>query len=115
MICNTKTKTCTCSKGYFWRNDLHACVGCAPGWLELQTRKCLLFAIGRTTGLTWYQAQTTCKELLAQPMRINNINEFQAFQHQIEYILNGVNALSATLYFHQGAWVEMNHGKHQSI
>jgi len=109
LICNKETNICTCPKPYFWRDDIRTCVGCAPGWLELETKKCLLFAISHSPGVTWYQAETTCKALIAQPMTINN--NFKALQHKIDYLLNGVNALTATLYFHQGAWVEIDNGK----
>jgi len=112
LKCNTETNTCTCPKPYFWRDDIHACFGCAPGWLELETKKCLLFAISDNPGVTWYQAETTCKALIAQPMMINNIDEFKALQRHINYLLNGDNALTATLYFYQGAWVKINTSKY---
>jgi hypothetical protein len=113
LICNIQTKTCTCPKTYFWHNDIHACFGCAPGWLDLETKKCLLFAVNHSPGVTWYQAETACNELIAQPMIINNINEFKELQRKIDYLITTeVNALSINLYFHQGTWVRINKGKY---
>ncbi|CAF5117129.1 unnamed protein product, partial [Rotaria magnacalcarata] len=34
--------------------------------------------------------------------------EFTALQQQVEYLLNEHDELAATLYFHQGAWVQIN-------
>ncbi len=114
LICDTNTNSCVCSKPYFWREDIQACLGCAPGWLDFQTNKCLLYAISRSPGVTWYQAEIICKDLLAQPMLINSTNEFKDLQRKIEYLLNGDTALAATLYFHQGAWIEINNGTYFS-
>jgi hypothetical protein len=111
-MCNTESNSCTCPESYFWRDDIRACFGCAPGWLELETRKCLLFAIHHPPGVTWYEAQTSCKGLLAQSMIISNTDEFEALQRKIEYLLNGKDALTATLYFHQGAWIQIDNGKY---
>ncbi len=77
----------------------------------METNKCLLFAISHSPGATWYEAQTICKALIAQPMLISSTDEFIALQHKIEYILHGDDALTATLYFHQGAWVQIDNGK----
>jgi hypothetical protein len=112
LLCNTESNSCTCSESYFWRDDIHACFGCAPGWLEFETSKCLLFAISHSPGVTWYEAQTSCKAVLAQSMIISNTDEFKALQRKIEYLLDGDDALAATLYFHQGAWVQIDNGKY---
>jgi hypothetical protein len=44
-------------------------------------------------------------------MMIHTTDEFVALQRKIEYILNGHNALAATVYFHQGAWVQIDKGQ----
>ncbi|CAF3969656.1 unnamed protein product [Rotaria sordida] len=108
LMCNIESHICTCPEPYFWRQDIRACYGCAPGWLKLQTNKCLLYAISHSSGVTWYEAKKTCKSLIAQPLIINNVNEFIALQDQIEYLLNGNDELAASLYFYQGAWVQIN-------
>ncbi|CAF3490181.1 unnamed protein product [Rotaria sordida] len=108
LMCNIESHICTCPEPYFWRQDIRACYGCAPGWLKLQTNKCLLYAISHSSGVTWYEAKKTCKSLIAQPMIISNVNEFIALQDQIEYLLNGNDELAASLYFYQGAWVQIN-------
>ncbi|CAF1591621.1 unnamed protein product [Rotaria sp. Silwood1] len=106
LMCNIESHTCTCPQPYFWHEDIHACYGCAPGWLKLQTNKCLLFAISNSSGVTWYKAKKTCKSLIAQPLMINNIHEFIALQNLIEYLLNGNDELIASLYFYQ-EWSEL--------
>ena len=111
LICNTATRTCICPKPYFWREDIQTCFGCAPGWLDLDTNKCLLYAVNGAAGVTWNRTASICKDLMAQPMIINSTDEFQTLQWQIEDILNGQTALAATLYFAQGAWVNINHGE----
>lgn len=45
---------------------------------------------------------------MAQPMIISNVEEFIALQHQIEEFLYKDNELTAILYFHQGAWIQIN-------
>jgi hypothetical protein len=110
-MCNADSKTCTCPEPYFWRDDIRTCFGCPPGWLELETSRCLLFAISDSPGVTWFEAQTLCTSLIAQPMMIHTTDEFVALQRKIEYILNGHNALAATVYFHQGAWVQIDKGQ----
>ena len=79
--------------------------------MDLETSKCLLYAVSGSSGVTWYQVETICKDLMAHPMLINSTDEFQALQQKSESMLNSETALAATLYFHQGAWVEINNGK----
>ncbi|CAF1609409.1 unnamed protein product [Rotaria magnacalcarata] len=108
LLCNTKTNTCACFEPYFWREDVRACFGCSPGWLKLNANKCLLYAISQSPGVTWYEVETMCQSRIGQPMMISNIEEFTALQQQVEYLLNEHDELAATLYFHQGAWVQIN-------
>ena len=114
LICDTTTNVCVCSKPYFWNEDNQTCLGCAPGWLDFETNKCLLYAISRSTGVTRYQSELMCNDLLAQPMFINSTDEFHDLQEKIDDLLNGNTALAATLYFHQGAWIDINNGNYFS-
>ncbi|CAF4804568.1 unnamed protein product, partial [Rotaria magnacalcarata] len=77
---------------------------------KLNANKCLLYAISQSPGVTWYEVETMCQSRIGQPMMISNIGEFTALQQQVEYLLNEHDELAATLYFHQGAWVQINDG-----
>lgn len=39
---------------------------------------------------------------------VNNIDEFKALKEKIDYLSNGFNVLTATIYFYQGAWIRIN-------
>lgn len=115
LACDQQTNTCICPQPYFWREDIRACFGCAPGWLDLQANKCLFYAVRGLSGVTWNQAGDICKDLMAQPMFINTAEQFQSLQVKIEDILNGETALAAVRYFDQGAWVNINRRKSSPV
>ena len=109
LMCNVVDRRCSCPEPYFLREETSSCVGCAPGWFALHRQKCLLFAISSSPAATWREAEQGCHMLLAQSMCISNDGQFLALQHQIEFLLNGPNALAATVYFQRGAWIEIDH------
>lgn len=111
LICNVQTRTCICPKPYFWREDIQACFGCAPGWLDLDKNKCLLYAASGSSGVISNRTESICKDLMAQPMVINSTDEFLTLQFQIEDLLNNQNTPAASVYFSQGAWVKIENGE----
>lgn len=111
LTCQPATNMCVCPEPFFWREDAQSCFGCAPGWVDLETDKCLLYAVSSSSGVKWFQVHRICKDLMAEPMLISSTDEFQALQRKTEYMLKGETALMATLYFHQGAWIDINNGK----
>lgn len=111
LICSNSSE-CICSKSSsIWNEHFKDCFYCPPGWIAWENNHCLSFAVPKSGGLSYEQANATCQSFTAELFSINNLIEMKTFEDQVNRILRESFSSAVSLYFRLGAWIDQTHSK----
>lgn len=107
LICSSNTNRCICSKSSsVWDQEKQDCFYCPSDWIEWENHHCLSLSVPSQGGISYKQANETCRLFSSELFYIHNFDQFKQFEIKINNLFQSTYSNPITLFFYLGAWID---------